>query len=76
MTDKELLQKYKDYCIYRSVASSHLFESYEFWEQDDEFNSWQALIEWGYYKTQCNHILDSLNYRDYERLCDLAGSIV
>jgi len=76
MTDKELLQKYKDYCIYRSTAASYLYEGYEFLKQDDEFNSWQALMEWGYYKTQCNHILDSLNYRDYDRLCDLAGSIV
>jgi len=76
MTDKELLQKYKDYCIYRSTGASYLLGAYEFWEQDDEFNSWQALIEWGYCKTQCTHILDSLNYRDYDRLCDLAGSIV
>jgi len=76
MTDKKLLQKYKDYCIYRSIAASHLCEAHEFWEKEDEFNMGLSLIKWGYYRTQCNHILDSLNYRDYDRLCDLAGAIV
>jgi hypothetical protein len=76
MTDKELLQKYEAYCFARWSAALYLLGAYELWEKNDEIDTWFALIQWGHCRTQCNHILDSLNYRDYDRLCDLAGSIV
>ena len=76
MTDKELLQKYEAYCGCRLLASLYLLGAYELWEKNDEINTWFALIQWGYYRTQCNDILNSLNYRNYGSLCDLSGSIV
>ncbi len=73
MTDKELLQKYLDYCLNRETAATYLLGAYDAWEKNDEHDTWYALILWGHYKTQCNHILDSLNYRDYDRLRALAA---
>jgi len=76
MTDKELLQKYEAYCSARMNGAIYLLTAYEFWEKNNEHDVLYLLILWGYYRTQCNDILNSLNYRDYDRLCDLAGSIV